>query len=79
MGIPVVCNAGVGDTDYLFEQYKTGILLKELNTGGYDQAIAEIEAVLKIPPEQLRETAKAYFDLQKGVDLYQQVYKQVLS
>jgi glycosyltransferase involved in cell wall biosynthesis len=79
MGIPVICNGGVGDTEYLFENYNTGILVKELNMDAYDKAIAEIGVALQISPEQLRETAKAYFDLQKGVDLYNQVYQQVLS
>ncbi|QHT70558.1 glycosyltransferase family 4 protein [Rhodocytophaga rosea] len=77
MGIPVICNAGVGDTDYLFETYKTGILVKELNPAGYDLAISEIEDALNIPPEQLRATATTYFDLQKGVYLYKQVYDQL--
>lgn len=79
MGIPVICNAGVGDTDFLFAEYKAGILVKELNSNSYDEAVGKIDAALQIPPQQLRQIACNYFDLQKGVDLYKSVYKNLLS
>jgi glycosyltransferase involved in cell wall biosynthesis len=77
MGIPVICNAGVGDTDYLVEKFATGYLLKELNEDSYDQAIEKLDELLSIPAQQLRQVALTYFDLQKGVDLYDEVYQKL--
>jgi hypothetical protein len=78
MGIPVVCNSGVGDTDYLFNQYQPGVLVEELNEAGYDKAIARIEEALQISPDNLRKMALDYFALEKGVDLYHQIYQKLL-
>jgi glycosyltransferase involved in cell wall biosynthesis len=78
MGLPVICNAGVGDADYLFSQYQPGVLVEELNVAGYDKAIAGVEEALQIPPDNLRKMALDYFALKKGVDLYHQIYQKLL-
>jgi glycosyltransferase involved in cell wall biosynthesis len=77
MGIPVICNAGVGDTDYLFKEYQPGILVEDLKDESYDKAIARIEEALKIPPQDLRKIALDYFALEKGVNLYKHVYEKL--
>jgi glycosyltransferase involved in cell wall biosynthesis len=77
MGIPVICNAGVGDTDYLFETYAPGLLVESLDNESYDKAVNQIDTILLRSPNQLRDIALNYFDLQKGVDLYAEVYQQL--
>jgi glycosyltransferase involved in cell wall biosynthesis len=78
MGIPVICNSGVGDTDYLFKEYQPGILVESMDDESYDNAIARIEEALQIPPDNLRKMALDYFALEKGVDLYHQIYQKLL-
>jgi glycosyltransferase involved in cell wall biosynthesis len=78
MGIPVICNAGVGDTDYLFSAYTPGILVKELNDENYDKAVARIDEVLQVPSQNLRNIALNYFALEKGVEAYHQIYQKLL-
>jgi len=34
MGIPIICNSGVGDVDFIVEKYKSGFVLKDLNKVG---------------------------------------------
>jgi len=77
MGIPVICNAGVGDTDYLFSRYTPGILVEALTNEDYDRAIARIDEALLISPQNLRNIALEYFALEKGVNLYKSVYEQL--
>lgn len=79
MGIPVICNAGVGDTDYLFSSFTPGILVEEMSDRGYDKAIAHINEAIRMDLQQLRSIALDYFALEKGVTLYQQIYQQLLS
>jgi glycosyltransferase involved in cell wall biosynthesis len=78
MGIPIVCNAGVGDTDYLMQHYKVGGLVQNFTEKAYDQVIAQVDQYLAIDPIHLRAVAQDYFDLTKGVDLYQEVYERLL-
>jgi glycosyltransferase involved in cell wall biosynthesis len=79
MGIPVVCNSGVGDTNYLFSTYTPGILIDQLDDENYDKAIASIDEAAQIAPQRLRNVALAYFALEKGINLYHQIYQKLLS
>jgi glycosyltransferase involved in cell wall biosynthesis len=78
MGIPVICNAGVGDTDFLFNAYQPGLLINRLDDAHFDEAIGKIDSVIHTPADQLRRAALEYFDLRKGIDLYEEVYRKVL-
>ncbi len=78
MGIPVICNAGVGDTDYLFSAYSPGLLIENLTDEAYDNAISRLGEACQIPPQNLRAIALDYFALEKGVEAYQQIYQKVL-
>ncbi len=77
MGIPVICNANVGDANYLMETYNAGGLVHEFSETEFDRVIAQLDAYLQLSPTSLRQTALDYFELQKGVDLYEEVYKKV--
>jgi glycosyltransferase involved in cell wall biosynthesis len=77
MGIPVVCNANIGDTAHLFENHTCGVLLQDFSEESMQKAVNEIDTMLKIPKEALRKTALDYFDLQKGIAAYHEVYRQV--
>ena len=79
MGIPVICNAGVGDTDYLFSAYTPGLLIENLTDEGYDKAISRLEEACQIPAQNLRNIALDYFALEKGVEAYHQIYQTILQ
>jgi hypothetical protein len=77
MGLPVICNAGVGDTDYLVEKYGVGAAVDAFTDAAFDAAIARMEGLSQLPPEHFRQAALDYFDLQKGVALYHSVYQKL--
>ncbi|MDJ1503374.1 glycosyltransferase [Xanthocytophaga agilis] len=77
MGIPVLCNANVGDANYLMENYSPGELVSAFTDVEYDRVISRLDEIRKISPESLRQTALDYFDLEKGVDLYEEVYQKL--
>jgi hypothetical protein len=79
MGIPVICNSGVGDTNYLFSKYTPGILVDNLEEKSYDRAIARIDQAAQIPPQYLRNIALEYFALEKGVSLYHRIYQNLIN
>ncbi|MCS6821865.1 MAG: glycosyltransferase [Microscillaceae bacterium] len=79
MGIPIIANQGVGDNDFLFQNYTCGTLIADFSEQSFAQAIAQIPKLLQIPKEKLRQTALDYFSLEKGVKQYAKIYKQILA
>lgn len=75
MGIPLVCNQGVGDTDFIVNKYKSGMAVKDFTSKSYQETI---EAYFEFKKEDLEEGAKDYFSLDQGSKKYLKVYKTVL-
>ncbi len=76
MGLPIICNAGVGDTDYVIEKYQCGLLIHDL--AGFD-AWQEIDNLKNIPKENIRRGALEFYGLKTGIQRYKSVYRQVLG
>jgi hypothetical protein len=79
MGIPVICNSGVGDSDAIILDTGAGSLVKEFTDKGYEQAIASIEQLLKADPAKIRAGASKYYSLDEGIARYKNVYTQLLG
>ena len=64
-GLPVVCNAGIGDLDELVTAKRVGALLSEFDEQAYMRALAEIQTMLgeERLADRLREVAREEFDL----------------
>ena len=75
MGIPLICNAGIGDADLLFEDSDLGILIKGFSGNDLTMAVEQIETALKIDPATIRAKAIKYFDLAQGIEKYDYIYK----
>jgi glycosyltransferase involved in cell wall biosynthesis len=76
MGVPVICNDGVGDTGEIVEKYKSGIAIKNFDDGDYKNAVAGIGEYVK-DAQHIREGAFDYFSLGEGVKKYLSVYQQI--
>lgn len=77
MGIPVVCNINVGDTDRIVKEYNSGVLVNEFTTNAYHVAIDKMK--FHFNKESIIAGATDYFSLEYGVEKYAAVYKAVLS
>lgn len=75
MGIPLVCNSGVGDTDYIVQKYNSGEVIKEFTDKAYQKVIDSKKTFDK---QLLREGAASFFSLENGVERYLKVYKAIL-
>jgi glycosyltransferase involved in cell wall biosynthesis len=80
MGIPVICNPGVGDSSDILEANHTGYICKGYNAEAYDKIVADIKFPSK-PEERkhIREVAIKNFSLADGVRKYLFVYKKLLQ
>lgn len=78
MGIPIICNKGIGDTDRIVERYESGITIQSFTKADYEMAIKGIDQ-FPYSKQKLRERSKEYFGLEKGIRLYEEVYAACLS
>jgi glycosyltransferase involved in cell wall biosynthesis len=76
MGIPLICNAGVGDTDLVVEQYHAGQVLKDLTDAAYFQSL---ETDFEFIKSKTMEGAREFYGLKEGVQKYLKVYKSMLN
>lgn len=79
MGIPLICNTNVGDTDEIVLKEGVGMVLKDFTESDYEDAVNQFENLKLVPRERLRSVAKRYFSLEEGVMRYQQIYKSLLE
>ena len=73
MGIPLVCNAGVGDTDKIVLASESGIVIDACTTEKYQESLLSISW----NPAKIREGAKETFDLESGVKEYTDIYERL--
>jgi glycosyltransferase involved in cell wall biosynthesis len=76
MGVPLVCNPGVGDTDLVVKKYKAGYVTKELSTQAYIDSLSYPEF---FDAQQTIEGARAFYGLEEGVKRYLEVYEFLLE
>lgn len=81
-GLPVVCNAGVGDLDKLIEEKSVGALLPEFTPQAYLLALHEVDVMRgdENLAERLRGVARQEFDLVGvGRTRYRRLYERLVN
>lgn len=78
MGVPVICNSGVGDTDSVIRAWNSGLLVDQFTSTSFDQVINDLQKA-HFDAHAMRNGAVAFFSLDEGVNRYKTVYERVLS
>lgn len=79
MGIPVICNSGVGDVESIVNKTNSGICVHDFSTDTLSKAVDQI---LKHDPYDhagIRRSAYEIYDLQRGIESYCEVYDHLLK
>jgi glycosyltransferase involved in cell wall biosynthesis len=79
MGIPLICNTGVGDTDEILKKENVGLVTQEFTKRSYRELVESFDNLLSIPKSKLRSVAQKYFSLETGVKQYAEIYKKILA
>jgi glycosyltransferase involved in cell wall biosynthesis len=79
MGIPVITNSGIGDTDSVIQRYNSGILINDFTLSDYRKAVREIEKLRTASKINLLKGASEYFSLEYGVETYNTVYAKIFN
>jgi glycosyltransferase involved in cell wall biosynthesis len=78
LGIPIICNSGVGDTDTIVKNYNSGLVINEFSTANYNHVIEKYKTE-SFEPTLIRNGAIEYFSLEKGVKSYLEIYSKLLN
>jgi glycosyltransferase involved in cell wall biosynthesis len=82
-GLPLIINAGIGDSDALIMSEKTGALVSEFTDAEYEKAFARIEDLARNSEDtrrRARGVAEKLFDVRGvGVERYARLYERVLA
>lgn len=78
MGIPLICNKGIGDVDSIVE-LGTGKVIPVFSDEEYAAAAASVQQLEKIPKAYIRDKARQYYSLLSGVEKYADIYRGILS
>ncbi len=75
MGMPHICNAGVGDVDEIIDE-KSGVLIKTLNDAEYEKAIHTLLNTT-YDSTYIRQRAEQIYSLVVGVEKYKKIYQSI--
>ncbi|HEX6648836.1 MAG TPA: glycosyltransferase, partial [Pyrinomonadaceae bacterium] len=81
-GLPLIINAGVGDSDALINDWKAGVLIENFTDDEYAEAGRSIERIVSDPEvrKSARSVAEQLFDLNTiGAKRYARLYERVLD
>ena len=82
-GLPLIINAGVGDSDRLIEEDRAGVLLKNFEAADYQVAATEIVKMCRRPVqtrEHARSIAERSFDVSVvGLESYEALYEEIFT
>ena len=79
MGIPAICNSGVGDTDLIFAGNDAGLVLKDFSEAELERVVRELDEILNLDPVQIRNKAIQLFNLDQGVEKYHTIYSEIMK
>lgn len=77
MGIPIITNSGIGDSDEILTESGAGMLTNNFSDAEYERVIKQIDVLLNIDKTKIRTAAEYYFSLEKGIEQYDAVYKKL--
>jgi glycosyltransferase involved in cell wall biosynthesis len=76
MGVPVICNSGVGDTERVVREFHSGIVIEEFDDDSYqdiDLSFGDFDR------DNTMRGAAEFYGLNEGVDRYYNVYQKLIG
>lgn len=78
MGVPVICNSGVGDVDQIVRDSKSGWVVHSPNETTYSEVVHGWSKIISLDKNVIREGAQKFYSLNQTISSYTAVYKQIL-
>ncbi|MCB0801790.1 MAG: glycosyltransferase [Flavobacteriales bacterium] len=74
LGLPIVANSGLGDTDSILKSTQCGIVLTDFNKESYRESAKQLLEFNK-PKKEIRAAALELFTSEMGINRYHELYK----
>jgi glycosyltransferase involved in cell wall biosynthesis len=78
MNLPIISNAGIGDSDHYFKQHAGGVLLHSFTTAEQQRACTEYLQLLEKNIDY-RKIAAEHFNVKNAIDTYTSIYKDLIK
>src|SRR6266516_5946870 len=81
-GLPLIINAGIGDSDALVTRERAGALVRDFNEAEYQKALTTVAGLADVAEtrNRMRDVAERLFDLRTvGAERYARLYERVLN
>ena len=74
LGIPVIANSGIGDTDKIIQETYSGSLIDLESLDPFNNLSTKIDKLLMLDKQSIREAGQKIFDLEVGIAAYKTIY-----
>lgn len=78
MGIPVITNSGVGDVKEIVNKYHGGYVLDDFTDKAFDAVVESMLGSKSFDADEIRSGAKTFYSLEKAVEQYTAIYREIL-
>jgi hypothetical protein len=80
MGIPLITNTGIGDTDQIVNASNAGFICTTFTKKSYDVVVSGLQvSSSQEQAAEIRKNAIQYFSLENGVLTYAKIYASLLD
>lgn len=79
LGIPIVCNIGVGDVEKIMNECMPELLVNDFNKKEYNRIINLILNNYKVDQQKIMNSSFKYYSLKNGIKKYNDIYSQLLN
>ncbi|MGZ3871330.1 MAG: glycosyltransferase [Mucilaginibacter sp.] len=78
LGIPIICNDKVGDTSFIINKYKAGIILTSFGEESYNEGVRKLLSI-QFDNKNIINGAFDFYNLQTGIIKYENIYNSLLA
>lgn len=78
LGIPIICNTGVGDVEKIMNECMPELLVNDFNKKEYNRIINLILNNYKVNQQKIVNISRKYYSLKNGIKKYNDIYTQLL-
>lgn len=79
LGIPIICNTGVGDIDFIVKSTNTGFVMNDFSENTYHEAINSIENLIKVPKQDIAGQGRHFYNLEDGIKKIHDIYLSLIQ
>ena len=79
MGVPIICNNYIGDTAHIIQTSRAGLVVDNFDHRFYESILERLDEITNLDAGKIREGAKKYYSLEKGISEYETIYTKVLA